>query len=103
MEKIELYNEDCIHGMRRIEKESIDLILTDPPYGVTECGWDSCLPPDSLFEQYNRIIKPNGAILLTATQPFATDLINANRRYFRYDIVWEKTMAPANCRWVREQ
>ena len=76
----------------RIEDKSIDLILTDLPYGITDCAWDKVIPMEQLFAEYNRIIKNNGAIILTATQPFATDLINANRKYFRYDIVWEKTM-----------
>ena len=85
-----LHNEDCLTGMNRIADGSIDLILTDLPYGVTGCAWDKVLPMDELFRQYNRIITDHGAIILTATQPFATDLINANRKYFRYDIVWEK-------------
>lgn len=89
--KIKLYNESCLDGMARIEDKSIDLILTDLPYGITDCAWDKVIPMEPLFAEYNRIIKNNGAIILTATQPFATDLINANRKYFRYDIVWEKT------------
>ena len=87
-----LHNEDCLTGMNRIADGSIDLILTDLPYGVTDCAWDKVLPMDELFRQYNRIISDHGAIILTATQPFATDLINANRKCFRYDIVWEKNL-----------
>lgn len=81
---------DCTAGYRQIESESIDLILTDPPYGVTACKWD--IKPDLalMWNEFNRIIKPNGAIVITATQPFATDVINANRKNFRYDLVWVK-------------
>lgn len=81
-----------MEGMTRIRDHSVDLILTDLPYGITDCKWDRLLPFRPLTDHFNRIVKDNGAIILTATQPFATDLINANRRYFRYDIVWEKTM-----------
>ncbi len=73
-----------------MDDESIDLILTDPPYGVTACPWDKRPDLMIMWEQFNRVIKPHGAIVITATQPFATELINANRKYFRYDLVWVK-------------
>jgi site-specific DNA-methyltransferase (adenine-specific) len=76
-----------------IADKSADMILCDLPYGITSCKWDKVLPLDKLWHEYNRIIKDNGAIVLTATCKFAIDLINANRRNFRYDLIWEKTMA----------
>ena len=70
MELNTVYNEDCIKGMERIGDKSIDLILTDLPYGVTDCKWDNIIPFPKLWEQYNRIIKDNGAIVLFSIQPF---------------------------------
>lgn len=72
---------------------SIDMILADLPYGITDCYWDSLLPLDQLWRQYERVIKPTGAIVLTACQPFTTTLINSNRRRFRYCWYWRKNMA----------
>jgi len=78
-------------GIKRIPDGSIDLILTDPPYGVTDCPWDIRPDLDFIWKEFNRVLKPNGAAVVTATQPFATDLINANRKWFRYDLVWVKS------------
>ena len=85
-----IYNEDCLEGMKRIPDGSVDMILCDLPYGTTACKWDSIIPFNELWEQYERIIKDNGAIVLTASQPFTTDLINSNRRLFRYELIWDK-------------
>jgi len=85
-----IYNEDCIKGMQRINDKSIDLILTDLPFGVTACKWDNIIPFPSMWEQYNRIIKDNGAIVLFAIQPFTTKLINSNMKNFRYCWYWKK-------------
>lgn len=68
------------------------MILCDLPYGSTHCKWDTVIPFDKLWAQYKRIIKDNGAILLFSAQPFTTDLINSNRKMFRYEIIWEKTL-----------
>jgi site-specific DNA-methyltransferase (adenine-specific) len=81
---------DCLEIMQQIPDKSINLILCDLPYGTTDCKWDTVIPFEPLWEQYNRIIKDNGAILLFSQQPFTTDLINSNRKYFRYEIIWEK-------------
>lgn len=89
----QLYNTDCIAGMSLIPSGSVDLILTDPPYGVTDCPWDSILPMDQLWAQYWRVLKPNGAAVLTCCQPFTTDLINSQRRYFRYCWYWMKNLS----------
>jgi site-specific DNA-methyltransferase (adenine-specific) len=81
---------DCLEGMKQIPDGSIDMILCDPPYGTTNCKWDSIIPFGPLWEQYERIIKPRGAMVFTAAQPFTTTLINSNRRYFRYCWYWIK-------------
>jgi site-specific DNA-methyltransferase (adenine-specific) len=73
--------------------KSIDLILCDLPYGITGCRWDSLLPFDQLWKQYTRIIKDNGAIVLTACQPFTTQLISSQPKLFRYCWYWYKNMA----------
>ena len=90
MELNRVYNEDCIKGMQQIGEKSIDLILTDLPYGVTSCEWDAVIPFDLLWEQYNRIIKDNGTIVLFAVQPFTTKLIHSNLKNFRYCWYWKK-------------
>lgn len=97
-----IYNEDCLVGMDKIEDKSIDMILCDLPYGTTKCKWDIVLPFDELWEQYNRIIKDNGAIVLFAKQPFTSDLVNSNRDMFRYELIWEKTRA-GNSMQVKKQ
>jgi DNA modification methylase len=82
---------DCLELMKNIPDASIDLILCDLPYGVTaQNRWDQIIPLDLLWEQYKRIIKDNGVILLTATHPFAAQLITTNMDMFRYDVIWEK-------------
>lgn len=87
---IDLKCGDCLELMKEIPDKSIDMILCDPPYGTTRCEWDRKLDLDRLWEQYKRIIKDTGAILLFSQQPFSTDLICSNRKMFRYEIIWEK-------------
>ena len=89
-ERVYLVNGDCLEVMLNIEKESIDLILCDLPYGITKNKWDVVISFEKLWEQYNRIIKKNGAIILFGSQPFTTMLISSNMKYFRYSLVWEK-------------
>ena len=89
-EKICLVNDNCLDVMKKIDSKSIDLILCDLPYGVTKNKWDVIIPFDKLWDQYNRIIKDNGAIILFGSQPFTTMLISSNMKYFRYCLVWEK-------------
>ena len=88
-----IYNEDCLEGMKRIADKSIDMILCDLPYGTTACKWDTVIPFEPLWEQYERIIKDNGAIVLTASQPFTTSLISSNIKHFKYCWVWNKKLA----------
>ena len=90
--RIDLRHGDCLELMKDIPDKSIDMILTDLPYGTTDKNkWDTQIDLSRLFKEYDRIIKNNAAILLYAQQPFATDLINAYRHNFRYEIIWEKT------------
>jgi site-specific DNA-methyltransferase (adenine-specific) len=99
MELNKVHNQDCIVGMQEIPDRFIDLILCDLPYGVLKhksnpnTYWDVIIPPEKLWEQYRRILKPRGAVILTAIQPFATDLINSNRAWFRYELIWCKSRA----------
>ena len=90
MELNKIYNEDCLIGMKKIPDKSVDMILCDLPYGTTACKWDTIIPLEELWEQYNRVIKENGAIVLTASQPFTTKLINSNIENFKYIWVWNK-------------
>ena len=86
-----IYNEDCLEGMKRIPDGSVDMVLCDLPYGTTQLKWDVRLPFDKLWEQWLRVCKPNAAIVLFSSQPFTTDLINSNRKMFKYEIIWKKT------------
>ena len=90
---IKLLHGDCLELMRGIADKSIDMILCDLPYGTTKCKWDIIIPFDKLWEQYNRIIKDNGAIVLFGRQPFTSKLIISNLKYFRYEIIWDKKAA----------
>ncbi|HHY0551870.1 TPA: DNA-methyltransferase [Vibrio parahaemolyticus] len=69
---------------------SVDLILADPPYGTTQCKWDSVIPLEPLWEQLKRVVKPRGAIIMMAAEPFTSVLVTSNLKMFKYDIVWEK-------------
>ena len=82
---------DCLERMKEIPDGSVDMVLTDPPYGTTACKWDSIIPLEPMWEQLKRVIKPNGAIVMTASQPFTTTLISSNMKMFKYCWVWQKT------------
>ena len=88
-----IYHADCLELMPSIPNECIDLILADPPYGTTACKWDSIIPLGPMWEQLKRVIKPNDAIVMTASQPFTTILIASNMKMFKYCWVWEKSKA----------
>lgn len=81
---------DCLEVMDAMKPGSIDMVMTDPPYGTTACKWDSIIPLEPMWEQLKRLIKPNGAIVMTASQPFTTTLIASNMKMFKYCWVWEK-------------
>ena len=81
---------DCLELMKDIPDGSVDLVLTDPPYGTTACKWDSVIPFEPMWEQLNRIIKPNGAICLFGNEPFTSCLICSNIKGFKYRWDWNK-------------
>lgn len=81
---------DCLERMKEIPDGSVDMVLTDPPYGTTQCKWDSIIPLDAMWAELKRIIKPNGAIVMTAAQPFTSALVMSNPKWFRYDWTWRK-------------
>ena len=91
MEKIKLMQGDCLELMKSIPDKSIDAIICDLPYGTTACKWDSVIPFEPLWEQYKRIIKDNGAIVLFGSQPFTSTLVMSNVKWFKYQWVWEKS------------
>ena len=86
-----LHNEDCLQGMHNVPDHSVQLILTDPPYNTTTCTWDKSLPLDKMWDHFERIIKPNGAIVLFCQQPFTTYLIASNLKLFKYMLYWRKS------------
>ena len=81
---------DCLERMKEIPDGSVDMILTDPPYGTTACKWDSIIPLEPMWEQLNRVIKPNGAIVMTASQPFTSVLVTSNIKHFKHEWIWKK-------------
>ena len=91
--KNKIINGDCLEVMKDIPCGLIDAIITDPPYGTTACKWDSVIPFDSMWEQLNRLIKPNGAIVLFGSEPFSSALRMSNIKNYKYDWVWIKTKA----------
>ena len=90
MNQIQIKRGDCLELMKEIPDKSIDMILCDLPYGTTACKWDSVIPFEPLWEQYNRIIKDNGAIALFGQEPFSSSLRLSNVDNYKYDIYWEK-------------
>lgn len=98
MTEIVTENYTLIHGeaiecMKKMPDKSIDMILCDLPYGTTQNKWDIIIPFEPMWEQYQRVIKENGAIVLTATQPFSSLLVGSNLKLFKYEMIWEKTIS----------
>jgi len=91
LEEVKLMQGDCLEVMKTIPDKSIDAIICDLPYGTTACKWDSVIPFEPLWAQYNRIIKDNGVIVLFASQPFTSALVMSNTKWFKYQWVWEKS------------
>ena len=90
-----IYNEDCLQGMKRIADGAVDCIITDLPYGVLNkknraSTWDSVIPFEPLWEQFKRVTKPNAAIVLFAQGMFTADLMQSNRKMWRYNLIWKK-------------
>ena len=90
---INLMHGDCLDLMKNIPDGSVDLILTDPPYGTTACKWDSVIPFEPMWAELKRVIKPNGAIVLFGSEPFSSMLRCSNLKMFKYDWVWDKKKA----------
>ena len=90
-----IHQGDCLEIMKQIDDNSIDMVLCDLPYGMTACKWDSIIPLDRLWQQYTRIIKSNGIIILTSAQPFTSQLVMSNPEMFKYELIWLKTR-PSN-------
>ena len=88
---VELHHEDCLKILPTLSDNSVDMLLVDLPYGTTACKWDSIIPLDKLWEQYNRICKQNAAMVFTAAQPFTTVLASSNIKNFKYEWIWEKS------------
>ena len=93
---------DCLERMKEIPDGSVDAIVCDPPYGTTACKWDSVIPLEPMWEQLKRVIKPKGAIVMTASQPFTTTLIASNMKMFKYCWVWDKKI-PSGMSYARYQ
>jgi len=90
MSSVQLMQGDCLERMKEIPDASVDMVLTDPPYGTTACKWDAVIDLERMWAELKRIIKPNGAIVMTASQPFTSALVMSNPKMFKYCWVWEK-------------
>ena len=92
MNNIKLYNGDCLEVMDKLIEQGtkVDAIITDPPYGTTTCSWDSVIPFKAMWQRLNKLIKPNGAILLFGSEPFSSALRMSNIKNYKYDWIWEK-------------
>jgi len=93
---------DCLEEMKRIPDKSVDMILADLPYGTTACKWDTIIPFEPLWEQYERVIKDNGVVVLTASQPFTSALVMSNPKLFKYEWIWDKKI-PSGMSYARFQ
>lgn len=93
---------DCLERMKEIPDGSVDLVLTDPPYGTTACKWDTVIPFEPMWTQVRRVLKPNGAAVFTASQPFTSALVMSNALEFRYGWVWDKRR-PSNPMLAKKQ
>lgn len=85
-----LYHGDCLDLLPSLEDASVNMVLCDLPYGTTHCDWDAVIPFPPLWEEYERIVKEDGAIVLTASQPFTAEVVKSNPALFRYELIWRK-------------
>lgn len=92
LELNKIYNEDCLEGMKRIDDNSIDCIICDLPYGTTSCSWDEIIPFDKLWEQYNRILKKNGNVVLFSSGTFTLKVMESNIKNLKYRLIWKKNV-----------
>lgn len=91
MEDIRMVQGDCFDVLARLEAGSVDAVITDPPYGTTALEWDKKIDLPRFWELVKRVIKPGAVVVMFSQQPFTTDLINSNRGWFRYELIWRKT------------
>ena len=96
MSKVELYQGDCLEVMSKIESNSVDMILCDLPYGVTQNKWDCVRDVDKLWLEYSRILKENGVVVLFGRQPFSSVLVMSNLKMYKYSIIWRKNLKTGN-------
>ena len=99
---IQLLQGDCLEQMKNIPANSVDMVMTDPPYGTTACKWDSIIPPELMWEQLRRVMKPSGVVAMTASQPFTSVLVMSNPKWFRHEWVWVKNRGSNFANTVRE-
>ena len=101
---IDLYNGDCLEVMDKLIEDGVkvDAIITDPPYGTTACKWDTVIPFDEMWLRLNKLIKPNGAIVLFGSEPFSSALRMSNIKNYKYDWVWDKKI-PSGMSYARFQ
>lgn len=92
MSEVRLYCGDCLQVMPTLEAQSVDAILTDLPYGTTACSWDEIIPFAPMWEAVKHVLKPRGVFVTTASQPFTSRLIMSNLEWFKYELIWNKTM-----------
>ena len=90
MSKIQLFQGDCLELMKEIPDKSVDMVLCDPPFGLMQCEWDKKIPLNLLWEQYNRIVKETGTVVLFCQMPFTAELVNSNLKNFKYMWIWYK-------------
>lgn len=97
---VRLIHGECLAEMAKLEAGSVDLVLTDPPYGTTACKWDAVIPLEPMWERLKRVAKKNAAMVFTASQPFTTTIIGSNSDMFKYCWVWDKVLPSGfqNCR-----
>ena len=95
MENVQLYQGDCLEVMDKLIEQGVkvDVVITDPPYGTTACKWDTVIPFDEMWERLNKLVKPNGAIVLFGSEPFSSQLRCSNLKNYKYDWVWNKKLA----------
>ena len=93
MDDITLLHGDCFERMKEIPDGSVDMILTDPPYGITRCKWDKAQSFEPMWEEFRRVIKPNGCIAIFAGEPFSSALVQSNLKMYRYELIWQKNAA----------
>lgn len=98
----QIYNMDGIEGMKKIETASVDMVLCDMPYGATSFKWDKALNLEDMWRQVERVTKNNAAIVLFGKQPFTSELVESNKKIFRYELIWEKTR-PGNNMQLKKQ